>query len=338
MAWVFEGVLLPDGEGGRVGVGSGDEESLPGRFALRGLVDAHCHLTVAVDAQGPYLDGSLAEPRLHELAQQGVTGVRDVGGDSSVTLDLARGTVAGRPRLQAAGRFLAPEGRYFPRMRVPVPAEELVEAVVAEIDRGASWVKIIADFPVVDGDARLDFGTNAPTYELDVVAAAVGAAHERGVRVAAHCNDPIVEDLVEMGIDSIEHGLSLTDTAVRELGRRGGAWTPTLAAVYAVTNGDPQRRAEAVEHFRTMLPAALAAGVTVMTGSDAAGTVDQEVALLVELGLTPEQALTAATTAAQAYLGLAPADDLVTYEADPRSDPEVLKTPSAVVVGGLRVR
>jgi imidazolonepropionase-like amidohydrolase len=73
------------------------------------------------------------------------------------------------------------------------------------------------------------------------------------------------------------------------------------------------------------------------------GTVAGEVALLVEFGLGPVDALRAATTAARAFLGApgladgAPAD-LVTYDADPRDDPAVLKTPAAVVRNGVRVR
>ena len=72
MAWSFEGTILPAGEPGRVVVGAGEVQPLPGRFALPGLVDAHCHLTVAFDQHGPYLHPSLAEPRLGELAASGV--------------------------------------------------------------------------------------------------------------------------------------------------------------------------------------------------------------------------------------------------------------------------
>jgi imidazolonepropionase-like amidohydrolase len=70
MAWAFDGVLLPDGVETRVEVGVGDAVLLPGRYALAGLVDAHCHLTVTTDSQGPYVDGSIAERRLDELARR----------------------------------------------------------------------------------------------------------------------------------------------------------------------------------------------------------------------------------------------------------------------------
>ena len=89
MSWVFEGTLLPEGDVGRVILGAGEPQALPGRYALVGLVDAHCHVTVAINADEPYLDGCGAPARLDALAQSGVTTLRDVGGDRQVTLDLA---------------------------------------------------------------------------------------------------------------------------------------------------------------------------------------------------------------------------------------------------------
>ena len=337
MAWVFEGTVLPDDEPGRVVVGTGHAEALPGRFALTGLVDAHCHLTVADD--GPYLDGDLAAPRLEALAREGVVAVRDVGGDRSVTLDLTRGTVAGRPTVLAAGRFLAPAGRYFPRLHVPVPAEELVAAVETEVDAGASWVKIVADFPAIDPDGSFDRGSNAPSYDEATLAAAVTAAHDRGARVAAHCNDPHVEALVRIGVDSIEHGMAMTESALRELGARGGAWTPTLgASVGSLRRDGALETAEQVASiYRELLPVAVGCGVTVLAGTDVVCRLHQEVALLAELGLTSEQALAAGSTSAQVFLRLEPGEDLVTYDRDPREDPSVLRTPSAVVIAGVRV-
>ena len=146
MSWGFEGTLLPEGDVGRVILGAGEPQALPGRYALVGLVDAHCHVTVARNADEPYLDGCGAPARLDALAQSGVTTLRDVGGDRQVTLDLARSSREGWPTVLAAGRFLAPQQRYFPRMYSPVEPDDLVAAVEQEIADGATWVKIIADF------------------------------------------------------------------------------------------------------------------------------------------------------------------------------------------------
>jgi imidazolonepropionase-like amidohydrolase len=98
-----------------------------------------------------------------------------------------------------------------------------------------------------------------------------------------------------------------------------------------------EQEAAVSEHYREHLSLALSYGVTVMTGSDAMASVAEDVAVLARHGLTAEQAIAAATTAPRAYLGVESTSDLVTFEADPRDDPAVLVTPSAVVIRGERV-
>ena len=78
-------------------------------------------------------------------------------------------------------------------------------------------------------------------------------------------------------------------------------------------------------------------GVRVLTGSDVVGTVAGEIDLLVKHGLTVSQALVAASTGAQDYLGLSGDGNLVTYDADPREHPEVLATPAAIVLNHRRI-
>lgn len=128
---------------------------------------------------------------------------------------------------------------------------------------------------------------------------------------------------------------------VSALGERGGAWTPTVGAVLASRHSpDPAVRMQAAadqERLRDVLPHAIACGVRVLAGSDAVVTIAAEIALLVDCGLTIEQALAAAGSAARGFLGVEPEGDLVSYDADPRSDPEVLASPAAVVIRGVRV-
>src|ERR1700754_3146056 len=120
--WVFEGTVLPAGDTARLTFGqSGDTDTLPGRFAVPGLVDSHCHLTFDFTPTGPLLRGEdFANQRLEELTQAGVSALRDVGGDRNVTLKLARTQDDSRPYVLAAGRFFAPANRYFPTMYEPV--------------------------------------------------------------------------------------------------------------------------------------------------------------------------------------------------------------------------
>ena len=89
-----------------------------------------------------------------------------------------------------------------------------------------------------------------------------------------------------------------------------------------------------------MLPLAVDMGVPVLTGSDVVGSVPEEIAWLVRSGVEPRAALAAATTVPRSFLGsdvAAMPESLVTYSADPRDDPEVLGSPAAVVVRGVRV-
>lgn len=342
--WRFDGVLLPEGSRGRIELGEGEYDVLPGRFALPGLIDAHCHLTMGQDSLGLRLYGEeLAFARLDEYARDVVTALRDVGGERSVTLALASGPPGeGRPVVLAAGRFLAPQGRYFPRAHEPVPAEELIAAVEAEIADGATWLKLVGDFPAVGPDGPIIGSKVEASYPIEVVAEMVATAHRHGARVAAHTNAEVVSDLVRVGVDSIEHGTVLGIEDLDLLGARGGAWTPTLCA--SVQGGPDEsddrrrRRLERTEHLRAMLPEAVRRGVRVLAGTDVVGSMAREIELLVELGLTVEQALAAATVEARDYLGVGASGDLVTYDEDPREVPATLHKPSAVVIRGHRVR
>jgi imidazolonepropionase-like amidohydrolase len=341
MAWTFSGAFLDGFTGDRVVAGTGEPEELPGRYALAGLVDAHSHPTVAADEHGPYLaDGAYGVTRLAEYATAGVTVIRDAGGRSQVTLGFAGTAVAGRPVVTAAGRFLAPPNRYFPRMHSPVAPDELVAAIQAEVAAGAAWVKIIGDFPEwAEGGPVPD--STAATYDLETLRQAVDAAHTAGARVAVHSNLPD-SGLVGIGADSIEHGRALGHSELEALGVRGGAWTPTLCAVLnGRDSSDPVvrgRTGELRDRLRDCLPYAVAHGVRVLAGTDVVGTIADEIALLSQHGLTAGQAIAAAGSAARDFLGIHPEGDIVTYDDDPLEDPYVLARPAAVVVRGIRVR
>lgn len=147
--------------------------------------------------------------------------------------------------------------------------------------------------------------------------------------------------LVDAGIDSVEHGAVITADDVETLGRRNDAWTPTLCASVTTkpTDSDQarRRRQETSKHLAAMLPIARAKGVR-PDRLDAVGTVAHEVSPLVEHGLSVEAALAAASTEAQAYLGIGNSGDLVTCHHDPREDPATLREPAAVVIRGTRIR
>ena len=347
-AWAVYGVELPfghddrewwiDSTGRLTEVAIADAELLPGSYVLQGLVDAHAHPALAAGQAGPIaLDRGAARANLIEWARAGVTLIRDTGSPGGISLELA--PEPGMPVLRAAGRFMAPSGRYFPELLVePVEEEDLVTAALAEISKGATWIKVIADFP------DLTAGTPPEaTYHLQAITELTQAAHSAGARVAAHSTTHFATELISAGVDSIEHGTGLGEEAIREMAQRGTAWTPTLAATLAMVPPEApdelrQHIAEARERLSQLLPLAASLGVPVLAGTDVAGTLPQEVALLSQLGLAPDQALAAASTWPRQYLGAAESTDIVTYRHDPRDDQEELANPAAVVVGGVRVR
>lgn len=344
--WVFDGTLLPAGEPGYVRIAAQNPSSattcdefvelLPGAFALTGLVDGHCHLTLDRVTGPPFVDIEGTQERLARLAQTGVSLVRDVGGDRAVTLQLARHTPRGMPQVLAAGRFLAPRDRYFAGLFAPVDPDDLAEAVATEVRDGAAWVKIVADFPHLKDGAVI--APPSATYPVEILRAAVDTAHHLGARVAAHTTTGAVSDLVRSGVDSIEHGDALTEEDLEELGARGGAWTPTLSSSFPGQTKVPKNERAYARRMSALLPVALRAGVTVLAGSDITGTVPAEVGWLHRLGLTIEQALDAAGPSAQAYFGATDQNSIVTYRVDPRLDSDALMKPSAVVIRGVRVR
>jgi imidazolonepropionase-like amidohydrolase len=126
------------------------------------------------------------------------------------------------------------------------------------------------------------------------------------------------------------------------MARRGTAWTPTLCATLSRQDDAPEDRRQLVgerrERFRELLPRAVLSGIPVLTGSDVVGSLPREIALLVDCGLDPIDALRAATTTAVGFLGADAPLAVVTYTEDPREDQAVLTAPAAVVIGGVRVR
>ena len=355
MSWSVHAVQLPDGDrpvdlwvngaGCLVTEPVPDAERLPGRYVAPGLVDAHAHPAVGWEAGAPVaLEESETLKALARWAHSGVCLVRDAGsrGGSVLQLDL----LPGMPRLQAAGRFLAPAGRYFPALLPEdAPQQRLTELALGELARGGRWVKVIADFPAVADGAPS--GRPGPTYSGEAVEAMVAAVHAAGGRVAAHVTTELVSRLVRAGVDSIEHGTAIDESALRLMAQAGAAWTPTLCAVLNVPDTASEAARQRVADYRQrlpeMLPLARRLGVPILAGTDTAGTVAREVALLAQHGLEPAAALAAATTTAYGFLDEAYDQDgqpttLVTYENDPREDLAVLSAPSAILIDGVRVR
>ena len=314
---------------------------LPGAFVMAGMVDAHTHLSMGFGRFDlPEASDALITANLNDKVAQGVLAVRDTGLLPGASL---RAAATHPVRTTACGNLHAPAGRCYEGIYKAVEADELVAAGLREVAAGQRWVKVMADFPGPD----FDYLSPIDNYPIAVIQALCEAVHAKGARVAAHVTGRLCDALVAAGVDSIEHGNHLTEDGLRDMARRGAAWAPTLSTVVAATDMMAAHGVPFIASWhaglakaRELLPLAQRLGVTVLAGSDEQpAAFAREVALLHEYGLSPEEALAAASDSARAYLGFpsfeegAPAD-IVLFDRDPRVDLNELAQPRAVVARG----
>jgi imidazolonepropionase-like amidohydrolase len=319
-----------------------DVRTLTG-WVLPGLVDAHCH--VGLDPHGP-VPAEVAEKQALTDRDAGALLLRDAGSASDTRWIDDR---ADLPKIIRAGRHIARPRRYIRNYAHEIEPSELVAHVAREARRSDGWVKLVGDW--ID---RLE-GDLTPCWPREAVEAAIAEAHRLGARVTAHSfAEDTLRDLVEAGIDCIEHATGLTDDTIPLFAERQVAIVPTLINIATFPDlaaGGEQKFPRWSDHMRRLharryatVRAAHDAGIPIFTGTDAGGSlahglVASEVAELVRAGLPPLTALSAATWAARAWLGRpgldegAPAD-LVVYETDPRADVRVLADPRRIVLNG----
>ncbi|MFF4584773.1 amidohydrolase family protein [Streptomyces sp. NPDC001388] len=335
--WVVDGRISYDRP-----VGARDVRSVTG-WALPGLVDAHCHVGLGPD--GP-VDADVAEKQALTDREAGTLLIRDAGSPSDTRWVDEREDL---PKIIRAGRHIARTRRYIRGYAHEIEPADLVAYVAREARRGDGWVKLVGDW--IDREV----GDLAPSWPREAAEAAIAEAHRLGARVTAHCfAENSLRDLVESGIDCIEHATGLTEDLIPLFAERGVAIVPTLVNIATfprlAANGEAKFPRWSA-HMRRLherrydtVRSAYDAGIPVFVGTDAGGTlphglVAAEVAELVTAGIPPREALSATTWGARAWLGRpgldegAPAD-LVVYEADPRADVRVLAAPRRVVVNG----
>ncbi|MEV1064941.1 amidohydrolase family protein [Streptomyces sp. NPDC050263] len=335
--WVVDGRISYDRP-----VGARDVRTVAG-WALPGLVDAHCH--VGLGPQGP-VEAGVAEKQALTDREAGTLLIRDAGSPSDTRWVDDR---ADLPKIIRAGRHIARTRRYIRGFAHEIEPDDLVAYVAREAGRGDGWVKLVGDW--IDREA----GDLTPSWPREAAAAAIAEAHRLGARVTAHCfAENSLRDLVESGIDCIEHATGLTEDLIPLFVERGVAIVPTLVNIATfpqLAAGGEAKFPNWSAHIRRLherrydtVRAAYDAGIPVFVGTDAGGTlphglVAAEVAELVTAGIPPLEALSATTWGAREWLGRpgldegAPAD-LVVYETDPRADVGVLAAPRRVVLNG----
>lgn len=353
--------------------------SLPGKTLIPGLIDLHSHVLLHPYNETTWDDQVIKEPveyrtlmaarHAQDTLQSGFTTLRDLGTEGANFADVAikraidDGVIPG-PRLFIATKAIVATGSYGPAaknyrydMDIPVGAQEatgvdeVVRAVRGQISHGADWIKFYADYRIgPDGSAR-------PAFTLDEMKAMVNAAHQWGRKVAAHASsDEAMRMAALAGVDTIEHGYGGSEATFKLMAERKVAFLPTLTAPEAigeyfqkhVRGGAPTpAMTQAANAFRL----ARKHGVVIGNGSDVGvfkhGTSARELEWMVRLGMTPTEALRAATVVAAQVLDkendfgrIKPGmlADVVAVDGDPTSDIAAVEKVAYVMKGGVTYR
>ncbi|MBY0502853.1 MAG: amidohydrolase family protein [Bryobacteraceae bacterium] len=344
---------------------------LGNRTLMPGMVEGHSHVLLhpynevpwndQVAKQGIALRAARAVNHLRASLRAGFTTLRDLGtegagyADADLKQALREGIVQG-PRLLIASKAIVATGTYAPKgfapeWHVPQGAEEadgeaLLRVVRDQIGHGADWIKLY-------GDYRWGPHPGAhPTFSLSEMQLAVETARAAGVPVSVHASSPEgMRRAILGGAETIEHGDGGTPEIFRLMAERKVALCPTLAAgdataQYAGWKKGQQPEPARIAAKRASFRAALAAGVTILSGSDvgvfAHGDNARELELMADYGMPVLEVLKSATSVAGRVLHLDIGQvkagmlaDLIAVEGDPLADLQSLRRVRFVMKDGV---
>src|SRR5438094_2850102 len=346
---------------------------------LPGLIDSHTHIFLQGEdpAQGGYdanilkqgiaLRAARATVAVRRGLEQGFTTLRDVEtegagyGDVEIKQAIEAGYVPG-PRLFVSTRAISTTGGYplegyAPELDMPKGAQlidgpvEARKAAREQLDHGADWIKVYMTH-------RSWIGKNGelvsqPTLTVEELKAVVDETHGWGKKVACHAYGRIGLHLaLDGGCDSIEHGLDLDDAAIAQMLKQGTWYCPTLAVYYtdwapADTPAGQRDRKRAAVHGPSFQKA-LKSGVKIVFGTDMGGIpwtepIAQEFPRMVELGMSPTDAIKSATSRPADMLDMSGQiglivpgayADVIAVDGDPLRDIKVLENVHFVMKGG----
>lgn len=342
---------------------------------LPGLIDCHAHVLGNQKDQSSAsgLRMSSAQKALwgvHNLQtwlDHGFTALRDAGEDDlgygqlALRTSIEKGLIRG-PRMVSAGNFvsvngghgdadvLAPDQQLPRRPNIADTVDDVSSSVRRDIKYGADWIKLMATGGVMDpiSDYRVE------ELSEQQMARAVEVAHRAGKKVMAHAEGAEgIKAAVRAGVDSIEHGTVMDEEGASLMEQRGTWLVPTLFCFQhdlqtGLSQGrDPVSFAKGVAIVKEQGPAfhrALAHHLKIAYGvDDDADFVSKEFGALVSGGMTPIDALRAATMNGAQLLGrygeigtIEPGKyaDIVAVDGDPLADITVMEKVVFVMKGG----
>lgn len=347
---------------------------------LPGLIDVHTHLVEDLSNQDPVseLQATAAQrayqalPNAKAVLLAGFTTVRDVGTyralvDVALRDAINRGDVVG-PRMYVVGAYLTVTGGggavtgYAPDVTLPWDLrygianspDQFRERVRDLAGHGVDWIKVFATGAVLAQHSS-PTSREMTRAELDAV---VDEAHAFGLKVAAHAHSAEgIKNAIRAGVASIEHGIMMDDEGRALMKEHGTYLVPTLE-VHQCIASDPGFTPEfiaksqkiAALHFETFRKA-VAAGVKIAFGTDigvcAYGQNAREFALMVENGMTPLQAIRAATLSAADLLSMTGTlgsirpgkiADIIAVRGDPLTNIKILEDVRFVMKQGVVYR
>jgi imidazolonepropionase-like amidohydrolase len=345
---------------------------------LPGLIDAHTHVALHPgDYDGQILRESPEMRTIHATIsaratlESGITTIRDLGNEGAGFADVAvrdavaKGLVPG-PRILAAIQPVTATGAYglvgySPYAKLPALSYEAdgpvgVRAQVRRLVReGADVVKVYLE-SYEKRQAESDVLSGARIYTDEEMQALVDEAHAAGLKVAAHTYfDESARRATAAGVDSIEHGLYVSEATFRRMAEKGIAYVPTLMVYELWRDGkifagsSPvtlEKVKRTVDRHADAFRAALRTPVRIVMGSDTfelPGTNSQELVAMVRTGMSPLEALRSATSRAGELLGLpgragvvrpGAFADLVAVAGDPLADVATVTRPVWVMKDG----
>ena len=205
-----------------------------GATIVPAMVDCHSHLTMQGGSHWvqrgndpPDTLRQVARENVNRLAQAGILWARDVGAPSvdGVPLSIAvreefKGK-RGAPYIRVAGTWIGKTG--YLDMFVTTESDGLKDAALGQLDRGTDLVKLYMDAPA---------GATDSPFTVDAVRETVKAVHARGGKVAAHSTHfDGARVAAEGGVDSIEHGMEVSDDTARTMKKNGVTLVSTLSVV-----------------------------------------------------------------------------------------------------------